>query len=65
MAIERKARVIGQIGVYAGWDGAVPPEQYSILSQKLEAAKEQFLDEEANTSEEREQWAKAWPFKSG
>jgi hypothetical protein len=63
-AIERKAQVVDQIGIYTGWDGAVPPEQYSILSQKLEAAKERFLDEEAKTSEEREQWANAWPFQS-
>jgi hypothetical protein len=64
LAIERKAQLIDQIGLYTGWDGAVPPEQYNTLSQKLEAAKEQFLDEEAKTSEEREQWAHAWPFQS-
>jgi hypothetical protein len=32
LAIERKAQIIDQIGIYTGWDGAVPPEQYSILS---------------------------------
>jgi hypothetical protein len=63
MDIERKARVIKDVGVYTGWDGAVPPEEYSMMSQKLQATKDRFLNAEAENSEEREQWAKAWPFK--
>jgi hypothetical protein len=40
----------------------VPPEKYSTMLQKLETAKNRFLDAEAKTPEEREQWANAWPF---
>jgi hypothetical protein len=61
--IERKARVIEEIGAYTGWDGAVSPEQYSTMREELEAARIRFLDAESKTPEEREQWANAWPFK--
>jgi hypothetical protein len=60
--VERKARVISEFGAYTGWDGAVPPEDYDAFSKKLEEARETFLDAESKTSEEREQWANAWPF---
>jgi hypothetical protein len=60
--VERKAQVIGEVGAYTGWDGAVPPEDYDEVSEKLKAARERFLDAESESSEEREQWAKAWPF---
>jgi hypothetical protein len=61
--IERKARVIEEVGAYTGWDGAVSPEEYSIVFERLEKARERFLDAESKTPEEREQWATAWPFK--
>ncbi|KAF1844393.1 kinase-like protein [Cucurbitaria berberidis CBS 394.84] len=61
--IERKARVFKEVGAYTGWDGAVPPEEYSVMSEKLEKAMERFLDTESRTPEERAQWANAWPFK--
>ncbi|KAH8716907.1 kinase-like domain-containing protein [Phaeosphaeriaceae sp. PMI808] len=61
--VERKARVIGGVGTFTGWDGAVSPEEYSTLSEKLEESRERFLDAESNTSEERERWVRAWPFK--
>ncbi|KAF1956274.1 kinase-like protein [Byssothecium circinans] len=61
--IERKAQVIEEVGAYTGWDGAVSPEEYGMVSEELEKAKEKFLDAESNTPEEREQWANVWPFK--
>lgn len=60
--IERKARVIQGIGAYTGWDRAVLPEDYNEMSKGLEETKRNFLDAEAKTLEEREQWAKVWPF---
>lgn len=60
--VERKARVISEVGAYTGWDGAVPPEDYDAISRKLKEAKERFLDAESKTLEEREQWEKVWPF---
>lgn len=63
--LERKARVLEELGAYTGWNGAVPPGDYDTFSKRLETAKERFLDYEANTPEERELWAKAWPFKNG
>jgi hypothetical protein len=60
--VERKARVIGEVGAYTGWDGAVPPEDFDGVSEKLKEAKEKFVDTESRSPEEREQWAEAWPF---
>lgn len=61
--VERKARVLKEIGVYTGWDGAVLPDEYDHVSEALERAREKFLDTESQSSAEREQWAKVWPFK--
>ncbi|KAI8934411.1 hypothetical protein NX059_009146 [Plenodomus lindquistii] len=60
--VERKARVIGEVGGYTGWDGAVSPEDFDKISERLKEAKERFLDAESRSPEEREQWAEAWPF---
>ncbi|KAH7381697.1 hypothetical protein BKA66DRAFT_570821 [Pyrenochaeta sp. MPI-SDFR-AT-0127] len=60
--VERKAQVIEEVGAYTGWDGAVLPEEYSTMSEKLKNARERFLDRESKTPEERKQWASAWPF---
>ncbi|KAF1912816.1 kinase-like domain-containing protein [Ampelomyces quisqualis] len=56
--VERKARVLGEIGAYTGWDGAVSPEDHDALSENLEQAKERFLNAESQTAGEREQWGK-------
>jgi hypothetical protein len=61
--VERKARVVGEVGAYTGWNGAVPPEDSDEVSEKLKEAKERFLDTESRSLEEREQWAEAWPFR--
>lgn len=63
--VERKAGVLRAVGAYTGWDGVVSPEDYEIVHEKLTEAREQFLNTEAKTPEEREQWAIAWPFKDG
>lgn len=62
--VERKARVFKDIDVYTGWDGAVLPDEYDHMSEALERARENFLDTESQSSAEREQWAKAWPFRN-
>lgn len=63
--VERKARVIREVGAYTGWDGAVLPDEYDIVSERLQKAKENFLNAESKSPEEREQWAKVWPFRNG
>jgi hypothetical protein len=61
--IERKARVIGEVGDYAGWDGAVPPEDHDEVSEKIKNAKERFLDVKSGFPDQREQWARLGRFK--
>jgi hypothetical protein len=65
--IERKARVIKDVGAYTGWDGAVSAEDFETVTKRLEEAKMKFLDLElalgSGSVEEREQWESAWPFK--
>ncbi|KAH8704499.1 kinase-like domain-containing protein [Phaeosphaeriaceae sp. PMI808] len=61
--VERKARVLKEVGVCTGWNGAVLPDEYDIVSERLERAREKFLDIESESSAEREQWAKVWPFR--
>lgn len=63
--VERKARVIEEIGAYTGWDGAVPPDEYFETLDDLKKAREKFLATVSKTSGAREQWANAWPFKDG
>ncbi|KAF2281565.1 kinase-like protein [Westerdykella ornata] len=60
--VERKARVIEDVGAYTGWDGAVAHDEYDVVAERLQKAKEKFLDAEAGSPEERAQWIKAWPF---
>jgi hypothetical protein len=40
--VERKARVIGEVGAYTGWDGAVPPEDFDEVSELLDLDPAQF-----------------------
>ncbi|KKY18382.1 putative phosphotransferase enzyme family protein [Phaeomoniella chlamydospora] len=61
--VEIKARMFEELGVYTGWNGAVPPEQYESMLHRLKQAKQRFLEREACNAEEREAWEKAWPFK--
>ncbi|RAH85894.1 hypothetical protein BO86DRAFT_329879 [Aspergillus japonicus CBS 114.51] len=60
--VERKARVIEELGAYPGWNGAVPPDDYEEMAGRLEMAKKRFLDRESRTPAERSMWEKAWPF---
>ena len=61
-AIEKKARVIEELGAYTGWNGAVMPDQFDQMKEALQNAKTRFLDTESRTPAEREQWERAWPF---
>ncbi|KGO74684.1 Aminoglycoside phosphotransferase [Penicillium italicum] len=60
--IERKARVIDELGVYPGWNGAVPPDQYDEVFRRLTASKQNFLLGESAKDEEMALWEKLWPF---
>ncbi|PLB50315.1 hypothetical protein P170DRAFT_380891 [Aspergillus steynii IBT 23096] len=60
--LERKARVIDEVGVYTGWNGAVSPGDYDEVVRRLSLSKQRFLDRESRTPEERRLWEKAWPF---
>lgn len=60
--VDRRDRVIADIGVYDGWEGAVPTDQYDYFLEWVQQAKEKFLDAEAKTPEERKLWEMAWPF---
>lgn len=61
--VERKARVIDDIGVYPGWNGAVSPHEYDEIFRKLVSAKESFLLRESANEQERELWENLWPFR--
>lgn len=60
--IDRRQRVISEIGAYTGWNGAVSPDEYDEMARRLEVAKTRFLDREAGTAEERGSWERVWPF---
>lgn len=60
--IERKSRILDEIGVYPGWNGAVSPSDYDEVIKRLVTAKEHFLDRESMNEQERESWDQAWPF---
>jgi hypothetical protein len=51
--IERKARVVQEVGAYTGWDGAVSSEDYNIYAKRLENAKANFLYAESKTPRKR------------
>ena len=61
--VDRKARVLKEVGVYTGWDGAVLPDEYDIVLERLERAREKFLNTESESYAEREQWVNVWPFR--
>lgn len=60
--VERKMRVLEEIGVYTGWNGAVSPHDYNEVVRRLAVAKQNFLDRESANEEERAMWEKVWPF---
>ena len=60
--VERKAQVIAELGVYPGWNGAVPPDQYDEISRRLITSKQNFLLRESANDQEMALWEKLWPF---
>lgn len=62
--VERKARVLEEIGVYTGWNGAVSPQDYDEVVRRLAVAKQNFLARESANEQERAMWEKAWPFQN-
>ncbi|KAL3443043.1 kinase-like domain-containing protein [Aspergillus insuetus] len=60
--VERKGRVLDEIGLYAGWNGAVSPQDYDEVVRRLAAAKDSFLTRESTNEQESSLWEEAWPF---
>ncbi|KAJ0424437.1 kinase-like domain-containing protein [Aspergillus carlsbadensis] len=54
--VERKTRVLNELGVYPGWNGAVSPQDYGEVVRRLSAAKESFLTRESANEQERALW---------
>ncbi|KAH5651601.1 hypothetical protein HBI23_167260 [Parastagonospora nodorum] len=63
--VERKARVLDELGAYEGWDGAVEPGEYDAMAKRLEGARGRFLDGGGKTEWEGGESARVWPFKDG
>lgn len=57
-----KARVLEEIGVYTGWNGAVSPGGYDEVVRRLAVAKQNFLARESANEQERAMCEKVWPF---
>ncbi|KAL8935081.1 MAG: hypothetical protein Q9211_004893 [Gyalolechia sp. 1 TL-2023] len=53
-------RAIGDAQV--GWDGWVTHEQYEPVKEKVREVRKAFLAQISEKEEEREEWAKIWPF---
>ncbi|KAJ5360878.1 Aminoglycoside phosphotransferase [Penicillium concentricum] len=54
--VERKSRVLEEIGVYIGWNGAVSPHDYNEVVRRLAVAKQNFLTRESTNKQERERY---------
>ena len=46
----------------AGWDGFVTHEQFEPARAKLREVRKAYLEQISEKEEEREEWAKMWPF---
>jgi len=58
--VERRSRVIKEVGAYTGWDGAVSPDEYAITSERLENARKNFLDIQSKSPAERESFGQGF-----
>jgi hypothetical protein len=54
--------ILQNLGAYIGWDGFVSHADYNAMKELMEHFRAKFLENVAETDEEREIWAKAWPF---
>ncbi|KKZ65946.1 hypothetical protein EMCG_08289 [[Emmonsia] crescens] len=61
-SVELMEEFLRGIGAYGGWDGWVCHADYNAMKSKLHDAREQFLDGESRSAEERKQWMRAFPF---
>ena len=52
--VERKLRIIKEVGAHTGWDGAVLPDEYDTALERLVNARAKFLDRESSSAAERE-----------
>lgn len=55
-------KLLDALGKKSGWTGWVSHKEYDQIKQRLKIVREQFLDEMAGGIEEREAWAKVFPF---
>lgn len=51
-----------EVGAYEGWDGWVSHDEYEPMRERVRVCRERFLQEMADTDEEREEWKKVFPF---
>ncbi len=62
--LELMTQVLESLGtVDRGWHGWVKAEDYALFKEKLDNAREEFLDQLSETEEDRPKWLSAWPFK--
>lgn len=54
--------IIQNLGAYIGWDGFVSHADYNAMKELMDHLRAKFLEKVAETDEEREIWAKSWPF---
>jgi hypothetical protein len=50
-------------GSEKGWQGWVSHEEHGPMKERLESVRGQFLEYLSKNDEERETWARAWPFR--
>lgn len=60
--IEILDSILQNLGAYIGWDGLVSPADYDTMKELMDQLREKFLEQVAETDQERQIWAKAWPF---
>lgn len=61
-SIEILDSILQNLGAYTGWDGLVSHADYDTMKELMDQLRQQSLGQVAETDEEREIWAKAWPF---
>lgn len=60
--VEIMDRILQRLGAYIGWDGFVSHAEYDAMKELIVQVRDNFLEQVAETHEDRDMWAKAWPF---
>ena len=61
-SVELMDHFIQEIGAYGGWDGWVSAADYEVMRSRLRSARDQFIERELRSEEERDRWHHAFPF---